>query len=712
MNGSPATESGPALSRSKGDSVSLTEGRFARLEAIEWWDQALLARSKVLVIGAGALGNEVIKNLALLGIGHVAIADMDRVELSNLSRSILFRESDEGKFKAECAAHAAKQIFPGLNAMALVGNILADLGLGWFRWADFVIGALDNREARVFVNAACARVGRPWIDGGIEVLHGIARGFAPPRTACYECTMSAVDWDLLNKRRSCSLLARRALAQRGTPTTPTTASVIGAIQVQEVVKSLHGRAALIGRGIVFDGMEHSSFTVNYPVNPDCPWHEPVPPVQDLPQANSQTKLRSIWEQAANILGDVDSLDLAREVVEENSNVPPAVPLKKFSNPPKKFARTSCAAVCAAGSPLRSFCIPLPGTVICSKKPPSHSASRHGTSSGRDEAKKRSALSWVEISRSLKIRSLSNHANNMAKEKSSDPKAKQPGAPVNVRSISEEEKPVRRVVPGPRNASSKLRIAVDRAAYAELIAHAKSSLNAEVCGVLAGEVCEDDEGLFVDVQALIRGSAASQSSTHVTFTQDTWNQIHRTLEREYPDLRIVGWYHTHPGFGVEFSEMDLFIQRNFFPGATHLALVTDPLSGDVAASASIPRPASSISNPFWVDGREQKCRIPADKSAKADESSNGAAASISNDRLQALESKVSHLVQALDDMRGFHYRFMLTCGFIFCLALITGVGYSIYRQLRTRYDPPQPLTYAPVPVQIGDKTAFAQEFAVR
>src|SRR4029077_8622649 len=147
------------------------------------------------------------------------------IELSNLSRSCLFREADEGRAKVECAARAAQQIYPGMNVRPLQANVLSDVGLGYFRWADVIIGALDNREARVFVNSACARVGRPWIDGGIEVLHGVARGFAPPKTACYECTMSAVDWDLLNKRRSCSLLARRALAQRGTPTTPTTASV-------------------------------------------------------------------------------------------------------------------------------------------------------------------------------------------------------------------------------------------------------------------------------------------------------------------------------------------------------------------------------------------------------------------------------------------------------------------------------------------------------
>jgi adenylyltransferase/sulfurtransferase len=294
--------------------IQVSEGRFARLEAIEWWDQALLARSKVLVVGAGALGNEVVKNLALLGMGHVAIADMDRVELSNLSRSVLFRARDEGEFKAGCAARAAREIFPDIHVTALVGNILADVGLGWFRWADVVIGALDNREARVFVNSACARVGRAWIDGGIEVLHGVARGFAPPQTACYECTMSQVDWDLLNQRRSCSLLARRALAQRGTPTTPTTASVIGAIQVQETVKLLHGRSALLGRGFVFDGAEHSSYATRYPISPDCPWHEPPAPIESRPQFSSSTRLATIWQEAVSSLGTVDALDLSRELV--------------------------------------------------------------------------------------------------------------------------------------------------------------------------------------------------------------------------------------------------------------------------------------------------------------------------------------------------------------------------------------------------------------
>ena len=296
--------------------LSLSEERFSRFERVEWWDQAKLRNARVVVAGAGALGNEVIKDLALLGVGKLVIADMDRIEISNLTRSPLFRASDAGELKAEVAARAAKDLYPDIEVHAVTGNILAGLGLGFMRWADVVVGALDNREARVFINSACARVGRPWIDGGIEVLQGIARGFAPPETACYECTMSEVDWQVINKRRSCSLLARRAMEHGGTPTTPTTAAVIGAIQAQEVVKIVHGMPALLGEGFVFEGGMHSSYGVSYPINPDCPWHEPVAPVEALADASSDTPLSSVAARAAQILGGVDAVELGRELVEQ------------------------------------------------------------------------------------------------------------------------------------------------------------------------------------------------------------------------------------------------------------------------------------------------------------------------------------------------------------------------------------------------------------
>lgn len=296
------------------EAMCVAEGRFARFEAIKWWRQDCLREARVLVIGAGALGNEVLKNLALLGVGNVIIVDMDRIEKSNLCRSVLFRESDEGQYKAYAAAQAAKSLYPDIRVTGLRANILAELGLGYFRWAQVVVGALDNREARVFVNSACAQTQRPWIDGGIDVLNGIVRGFAPPTTACYECTMGQADWDLLAKRRSCALLARQAFAAGGAPTTPTTASIIGAIQAQEVVKRLHGLESLAGRGFMFEGLHHNSYTVEYPISPECPWHGPVVAIETLPAFGGDTPLQELWDWATAAIGRLDALDFSRELV--------------------------------------------------------------------------------------------------------------------------------------------------------------------------------------------------------------------------------------------------------------------------------------------------------------------------------------------------------------------------------------------------------------
>lgn len=294
--------------------ISIEEDRYSRLKAIKWWDQSLLQNSHILIAGAGALGNEIIKNLALLGVRHLVIVDMDRIEKSNLTRSILFRESDEGLFKSECAARSMKMVCPDAEPLALNANLLSDVGLGYFRWADVVIGALDNREARVFVNSACAMLGRTWIDGGIEVLQGIVRGFSPPETACYECTMSQADWDQINKRRSCSLLARRLVAVRGTPTTPTTAAVIGGMQTQEVVKLLHGLPFMSGKGYFFDGSGYDSYSINYQIKTDCSCHEPPPFVLTNEDITSDTPLRILSKRAEHELGGLDSIDLGRELI--------------------------------------------------------------------------------------------------------------------------------------------------------------------------------------------------------------------------------------------------------------------------------------------------------------------------------------------------------------------------------------------------------------
>src|SRR5689334_21620646 len=103
--------------------------RYSRLRLIPWWRQEKLAAAKVLVVGAGALGNEVVKNLALVGVGTTYVIDRDAIETSNLSRSVLFRTSDGGRPKARVVAERAREINPEVAFHWLRGDVINDLGL-------------------------------------------------------------------------------------------------------------------------------------------------------------------------------------------------------------------------------------------------------------------------------------------------------------------------------------------------------------------------------------------------------------------------------------------------------------------------------------------------------------------------------------------------------------------------------------------------------
>lgn len=291
------------------------EGRFSRFGLIGWWDQSRLVRAKALVVGAGALGNELVKNLALLGWGQLLIADLDRVENSNLSRSILYRERDNGCPKADVAARAAREIYPQIHAHGFCGNVVHDLGLGAFRWADVVFGGLDNREARLAVNRACWKLSRPWIDGAIEQIQGCARVFVPDGP-CYECTMSQVDWELLQRRRSCNLLSRSEMEEGKTPTTPTISSIIAGVQCQEAVKLIHGLDTLRGRGWVFEGLSGDSYTVEYQRKADCYSHEMLDEVIPLNCRSSELTVAELLQEARRLLGAGTELELCRDVLQK------------------------------------------------------------------------------------------------------------------------------------------------------------------------------------------------------------------------------------------------------------------------------------------------------------------------------------------------------------------------------------------------------------
>ncbi len=119
-------------------------------------------------------------------------------------------------------------------------------------------------------------------------------------------------------------------------------------------------------------------------------------------------------------------------------------------------------------------------------------------------------------------------------------------------------------------------------------HARTSMKAEVCGVLIGSTDNDR----TVIEACIAGINAAQGGAHVTFTQDTWEHIYKIKDQQFPDAKIVGWYHSHPGFGVFLSEHDLFIQENFFSSPQQVAWVYDPHTDEEGCFG-------------WVGGKTEK-----------------------------------------------------------------------------------------------------------
>src|SRR6202142_3700716 len=281
---------------------NLKKDRLGTFEFISWWEREKVQNAKVMVIGAGALGNEVIKNLALMGIGNLFIVDFDKVEAANLSRSVLFRETDNDRSKAEITAARAKSINPDIHVQYLNGDVTTQVGLGIIRRMDVVIGCLDNREARLAVNRFCYWVNKPWVDGAIQELLGLMRVFVPGQGACYECTLTEQALRDLSARHSCPLLARQNILLGKEPTTPTIASMIGGMQSQEALKLINGPPVEAGKVVHYNGLVNEMHTTAYSARDDCESHWTYGDITELPARSERTTLADLLRIARAALG--------------------------------------------------------------------------------------------------------------------------------------------------------------------------------------------------------------------------------------------------------------------------------------------------------------------------------------------------------------------------------------------------------------------------
>ncbi|KAK4150300.1 hypothetical protein C8A00DRAFT_18140 [Chaetomidium leptoderma] len=146
-------------------------------------------QSRVLMVGAGGIGCELLKNLVLTGFGEVHIVDLDTIDLSNLNRQFLFRQEHIKKSKALVAKAVAEKFNPAVKIVAHHANIKdAEFTIEWFGGFRLVFNALDNLEARRHVNKMCLAADVPLIESGTTGFNGQVQVIKKGVTACYDCS--------------------------------------------------------------------------------------------------------------------------------------------------------------------------------------------------------------------------------------------------------------------------------------------------------------------------------------------------------------------------------------------------------------------------------------------------------------------------------------------------------------------------------------------
>ena len=243
--------------------------RYLRHQQIEGFAQGRVAAMRVVVVGAGAVGNEVVKNLALLGVGHIAVHDFDRVEIHNLTRSIFLRESDVGAPKAEALVRRAAEVDPNVSLRAIPGNFWDTLSLGRLQRSDCAVAAVDNYEARVRLNKLCLIAGVDLVNVAVDSRWVAVEAFhfgASRDRACYECHLPDSAYARMAERYSCGGLRRRGLSGRPLPTTAITASMAGALAASRVLH-MGGTAA---HRVLLDTQTGTGARVELGRRADCP----------------------------------------------------------------------------------------------------------------------------------------------------------------------------------------------------------------------------------------------------------------------------------------------------------------------------------------------------------------------------------------------------------------------------------------------------------
>ncbi len=245
--------------------------RWDRSRRVGWLDVDSVLRSHCLVVGAGALGNETVKNLVLSGVGKVTLVDMDHVELSNLNRCLFFSDVDaSGRVaKAGVVAQGAMRLSPHCEILPLVSRI-EDTDLEWGMF-DVVFGCLDNIKARLHLNSYSRHHGIPYVDAGTDGSRGKLQ-VVLREGPCLQCSMNRSHYQVLERRFSCT---GEDFSYYEPPMAAevTTTATMAAMQVKEGLKIISNKEDGCIRDVMFyDALRNETLVLELEIDEDCPNH--------------------------------------------------------------------------------------------------------------------------------------------------------------------------------------------------------------------------------------------------------------------------------------------------------------------------------------------------------------------------------------------------------------------------------------------------------
>ncbi len=268
---------------------SIDTDKYDRQKRIAGWDQSRVSNATVMVIGVGATGNELVKNLALTGIGKFIIIDYDIIEKSNLNRCVLFnmRDDIEGKYKVDVVKESVEILNPDIEIITCKSK-LNDIDRNLYKKSDVICSCVDNIEARLEANNYAHYYGIPFIDSGIDEYFGsIQAVYSEIKDApCLQCGISDKDLDLMWKRFSCTgqeISSEDGETTKKIATIISTTSIIGGIQTQQVIKFIlnldhfkeYGNwdsqigEPLIGKQINYNGLINKFNIIEKLKDPNC-----------------------------------------------------------------------------------------------------------------------------------------------------------------------------------------------------------------------------------------------------------------------------------------------------------------------------------------------------------------------------------------------------------------------------------------------------------